>query len=185
MSSIALVEQTTAPLPLFAILSELLSDAVSTLDEDRDGTRNTLSRAVALLDAEQASPIMADNHGGLAPWQARVALREIEANLETSISIADLARSVRLGRSRFSRAFKTTFGASPQKYIVERRVGRAQKIMLTSDESLCQVAISCGFSDQSHFSRVFRQVTGDSPFAWRRARYGGRWDERAMMASVA
>ena len=58
-------------------------------------------------------------------------------------------------------------------YIMQRRVGRAQELMLTSQLPLSQVALECGMSDQCHFCRVFRRVVGISPNAWRRRFYVG------------
>jgi AraC-like DNA-binding protein len=157
-----------------AVLGRLLADAVSALDRDRESTRLTLSRAVALLEAEHAatdgSREGAVGAGGLAPWQAKRVTRYVDDRLEGGISIADLAGQARLSKSYFCRSFRATFGLSPQKYIAERRVTRSQEIMLTTDEPLSQVAGICGFSDQAHFSRIFRQATGQSPSAWRRAR---------------
>ncbi|MEH0195328.1 AraC family transcriptional regulator [Caulobacter sp. CCNWLY153] len=107
---------------------------------------------------------------GLAPWQASRAAAYVEHRLETTIRVVDLARAARLSPSYFSRAFKTTFGLSPQKYVVERRLTRAKRIMLTTDEPLCGIAVTCGFSDQAHLSRLFRRREGAPPNAWRRER---------------
>jgi AraC-like DNA-binding protein len=48
----------------------------------------------------------------------------------------------------------------------------AQGLMLTTAETLCAIALRCGLSDQSHFTRLFRRVVGETPYAWRRARRG-------------
>ena len=171
MSSMILVQKSPPSMALFTTLHGLLAQAVSTFDEDRDSSRDTLFRAVALLDGGRFRAGSGDSQGGLAPWQAKMAARHIDSNLEGNISVEDLAKMARLSRSRFSKAFKATFRVSPQKFIVERRIERALDIMTTTEEPLSQIAFACGFCDQSHFSRVFRQVTGDSPYAWRRANY--------------
>jgi AraC family transcriptional regulator len=54
------------------------------------------------------------------------------------------------------------------RYIYQRRVERAQKMMVTTDQPVCQIARRCGFADQSHFARVFRRLVGPSPADWRR-----------------
>ncbi len=179
MSSIALAQQISPPMALFATLHQLLSDAVSTIDQDRDGTRDMLSRAVALLD-DQAARTTAQTQGGLAPWQAKLARHHIDANLEETVSVEELAKTLRLSRSAFARAFKASFKVPPQRYIANRRIERAKELMTTTDEALCQVAVTCGFYDQSHFSRTFRQLTGLSPDAWRRANYRGMGEEEAL-----
>jgi AraC-like DNA-binding protein len=156
-----------------ALLSRLLADAFDALDRDRDIARASLSRAVALLEAERTEelePRIVDNPTPLAPWQSKKAVAHIDANLASTIRIGDLADLVRLSNSYFSRAFKSTFGKAPQQFVLDRRVARAQHVMLTSEEALCDIALACGFADQAHLSRVFRRLVGASPNQWRRAR---------------
>ena len=54
------------------------------------------------------------------------------------------------------------------RYVYQRRVERAQEMMVTTDQTLCQIARQCGFADKSHFARVFRRLVGPNPAAWRR-----------------
>ena len=152
-----------------AILARLLSDAFEGLDGDLDRARLCLSRAVALVAC--ASPAgEAVGQGGLTLWQARKISALVEAKLEGGVRITELAATARLSKSHFSRAFKAHFGRTPQQYVLDRRVERAQNLMLGSDCRLCDVAQACGFADQAHLSRVFRRLVGAAPNAWRRAR---------------
>jgi AraC family transcriptional regulator len=153
------------------ILSQLLNDAFEGLDGDIDRARIALSCAAALVDGASMSR-EAIGRGGLATWQARKILALIEASLERGVRVTELASSIRLSQAHFSRAFKAHFGRPPQRYILERRVARAQHLMLASDCRLCDVALACGFTDQAHLSRVFRHLVGTTPYAWRRARFG-------------
>ena len=152
----------------FATLSGILANAVSTLDIDQDSTRQMLVRAVALLEAGQKET--RHRPSGLAPWQAQRIIRLVQEGIGRAVSVEEMADAVRLSRSHFSRAFKTTFGIAPQKYVTARRIERAQKLMSDGENSLSQIAIECGFCDQAHFSRMFRQVTGQSPRIWWRLR---------------
>ena len=79
-----------------------------------------------------------------------------------------MARVACLSKSHFSRLFSNRFGSRVQLYIMHRRVAMAQTLMRT-DASLCEIALSCGMSDQAHFSKLFRRVVGQSPSVWRRA----------------
>jgi AraC-like DNA-binding protein len=108
--------------------------------------------------------------GGLAPWQIRRVAAHIEANLGATIRIKDLATLIDLSLSHFSRAFKKNFADSPHRYLMRRRLERAQGMMLTTNTSLGRIAGDCGFADQAHFNRLFRQLVGESPRAWRRVR---------------
>ena len=107
--------------------------------------------------------------GVLAGWQKRRALEVMQAQLADSISIADVARECRLTPSHFARAFRSTMGQAPHQYLTQIRLERARELMLASPLQLVDIAILCGFSDQSHFTRVFTRRIGISPGSWRRS----------------
>jgi len=108
--------------------------------------------------------------GGLAPWQVRRVTDYIEEHLSSTIRLQDLAAIARLSHSHFCRAFKESLGHPAHAYVMRRRVQRAQGLMLTTAESLSQIAALCGMADQAHFCKLFRRLVGESPNAWRRAR---------------
>jgi AraC family transcriptional regulator len=107
---------------------------------------------------------------GLAPWQLRRADEFIEAHLDGDPSIADLARECRLSASHFARAFRQATGMPPHQWLTKRRVERAKKLVLEGSRDLAQIALDCGFVDQSHLTRVFARHEGHSPGKWRRLR---------------
>jgi len=107
--------------------------------------------------------------GGLAPWQERRAKESIAANLSQTQSLRDVADACRLSTAHFARAFKASTGMTPHGWMQGLRVDRARDLLAT-DLSLADIALDCGFADQSHFTRVFRQFAGDTPGAWRRYR---------------
>jgi AraC family transcriptional regulator len=157
------------------ILASLVADAFGNLDTDIESARSALHRALALLDSTRApaKPDAAAARCALAPWQARRIVTHIQGNLETNICVSELATHVKLSTSYFSRAFKGSFGQAPHSYILARKVDRAKHEMLTTAAALCHIALACGFSDQAHFSRVFRRLVGQTPKAWRRTRHAG------------
>jgi AraC-like DNA-binding protein len=57
-------------------------------------------------------------------------------------------------------------------WIRQRRIELAQGLMLATDASLSEIALSCGMSDQSHFTRSFRRIVGQTPSSWRQTRLG-------------
>jgi AraC-like DNA-binding protein len=61
-------------------------------------------------------------------------------------------------------------------WITRRRVEAAQALMLTTSIPLSEIALRCGMSDQSHFTRAFRRVVGDTPYSWRQTRRGAMPD---------
>jgi AraC family transcriptional regulator len=108
--------------------------------------------------------------GGLAPWQERRVKDLIEANLSGELPLAMLAAECGLSVSHFSRAFRQSIGTSPHRWLLRRRVELAQDRLRDPKLSLSEVGLSCGFADQSHFTRVFTGLSGMSPGAWRRSR---------------
>jgi AraC family transcriptional regulator len=105
--------------------------------------------------------------GGLAPWQARRIAAHIDVNLAAQIRIKDLATLVGISTSHFCRIFKCTFGTSVRAWIGRRRIEVAQSLMIATRAPLSEIAVSCGMSDQSHFTRAFRRVVGQTPHLWR------------------
>ena len=106
--------------------------------------------------------------GGLAPWQERHAKELMNSNLEGAIPLNRLAAECGLSVRHFARAFRQSTGVAPHRWLLKRRVELAQNLLGDPRFSLADVALRCGFSDQSHFTRVFTAMTGLSPGAWRR-----------------
>jgi AraC family transcriptional regulator len=146
-------------------VTRILDDIRRAVLRNPEEARQAALRLVTLL----ASPISFENgRGGLAPWQKRKIDHYVRENLDHSLRADELAGQVSLSTGYFNRAFKETFGESPHGYIVRLRLKMAQGLMLSTDDSLSQIAFACGFADQSHFTKVFRRSVGESPNAWRR-----------------
>ncbi|MEM9316835.1 MAG: AraC family transcriptional regulator [Pseudomonadota bacterium] len=92
----------------------------------------------------------------------------IAANFGRSIALDDLAAKVVLSPSHFSRVFKETLGSSPMQFVMAYRIERAKEFLADRGRSLVDVAQLCGFADQAHLSRAFKQAVGRSPKVYRR-----------------
>jgi AraC-like DNA-binding protein len=110
--------------------------------------------------------------GLLSPWQQRRAMDLLLADLRQSVSLADLAAACGLSVSHFARAFRNSVGLPPHQWLLQQRVLRAKSLLERPDATLSEIALACGFADQSHFTRVFGRLAGVSPAAWRRDRLG-------------
>ena len=106
--------------------------------------------------------------GGLAPWQERRAKELLNANLDGEICLSQVAAECGLSVRHFTPAFRRSIGVPPHRYLLKCRVERAQQLLKDPTLSLLDVALACGFSDQSHFTRVFSAWTSVSPGVWRR-----------------
>jgi AraC family transcriptional regulator len=106
--------------------------------------------------------------GGLAPWQARRATEILTTNLDGGVPLKEVAKECHLSMSHFSHAFRVTMGVAPHKWLLMRRVEVAKEKLRDSRLPLSDVALACGFADQSHLTKVFTRSVGLSPGAWRR-----------------
>jgi AraC family transcriptional regulator len=166
---------------LLVVTAQLIEAACRARDGDSDGSRAHIARAIALLDGHPGPRISRRTsyrgpkqipRGSFAPWQSRRLAAHVDANLAGRILIKDLAASLDLSVGHFCRAFKRTFGMPARIWIRHRRIEFAQGLMVTTDAPLSEIALSCGMSDQSHFTRSFRRIVGETPSSWRLTRYG-------------
>jgi AraC family transcriptional regulator len=114
-------------------------------------------------------PVVRPVRGGLVPWQERRAKEILSANLDGGVPLKDVAQECRLSLSHFSRAFRSSMGVAPHSWLLTRRIEVAKQKLRDSRLPLAEVALACGFADQSHLTRVFTRMVGVSPGAWRRA----------------
>jgi AraC-like DNA-binding protein len=108
--------------------------------------------------------------GVLAPWQVRRLEEWVDSHMGESASIGMLAGLVRLSPSYFAHAFARSFGVPPHRWLLQRRIARAQRMMRGSNASLVDISAACGFVDQSHFTKAFSRVVRLTPGDWRRRR---------------
>jgi len=148
---------------------ELLETAKRELERDREAAKSSLATASSVLQSEIERRSRAKGaRPALAPWQIARVRAFIDENLNRTIHAKDLSAVARRSRAHFSRSFKQDFGEPPHTYVVRRRLERACHLMITSSASLSEIALSVGFSDQSHLCKLFRQAFGQSPSSWRR-----------------
>jgi len=91
------------------------------------------------------------------PKNARQKVEDYVAdNLDRPIGIDRICSVAGLGKHRMLEAFRHTFGTSPKQYIIARRLQRAMAMLMSTDRSIVEVALDCGFSSHSHMTSTFR-----------------------------
>lgn len=115
------------------------------------------------------SPIASSLRGGLAPWQERSVKELMSASMQEEVPLSRLAAECGLSVRHFTRAFQRSTGVPPHRWLMKHRVDCAREMLSNRALSLTDIALACGFADQSHFTRVFTATLGVSPGAWRRA----------------
>ncbi len=128
-------------------------------------------RRVDVLESNIGRERIPAVRGRLAKWQANRAISYVDTHVDARLKVSEIARVVHLSSSHFSRAFKRTFGMTVHAWIMRRRIEIAQGMMLNTPHKLSEIALRCGLSDQSHLTRWFRRVVGETPGSWRRDRY--------------
>lgn len=83
------------------------------------------------------------------------------------LTLSAMAQAMGMSRCSFIRAFRRTFGRPPHQYVIEQRLERARRLLSDLDRKLLEIAMTCGFGSQSHFTTAFRQRLGISPSAYR------------------
>jgi AraC family transcriptional regulator len=158
------------------LVTRLLADALALLDEDRISARRHIERAAAVA---RGRPLERPAKGLLADWQVRRAERFIRTNIASPLRIHDVARTVNLSASYFSRAFKATKGVSYTNFLIRARITLAKQLLLTTDTAISDIALACGLTDQSHLTRLFSQSEGLPPRAWRHHQFDEAHDRPA------
>lgn len=153
-------EDAVIPLHLQALERELEGTGLGErlyIDSIRTQLAIHLLRHYANVEFRQHRP------GAFSPRLRRTILDYIHENLANTIALDDLAALAGLSSYHFARRFKADLGMAPHSYVVSRRVERAERLLKHSRVPLKLVAAECGFTDQSHLSRVFRRVRGVTP----------------------
>jgi AraC-like DNA-binding protein len=105
--------------------------------------------------------------------QFRSIVDHIQSNLGQKINIKELAKISCLSDSQFRKRFRMRFRLSPQEFILRTRLQAASKFLISTDKPIVSVALSCGFSDQSYFTKQFSKFFEQSP-----KRYRATWGQK-------
>lgn len=121
----------------------------------------------ALVAASFAVPDRARRRSALSDRQLRLAIDYIDERCAQTIRLTELASLTGLSESYFSHAFKAATGMPPHRWQLQARVRAAKRLVGLGEAPLSDIASALGFSDQAHFTRVFRALAGCTPTAWR------------------
>jgi len=169
--------------PRFAILDPLLEQlAIAITNALRDGNAedglyiDTIAQMMAVhlarTHSSRSKPVRLLPAKPLAGWKMRRVIDFIEDNLEGDLSLQAMAEEVDISPLYLARAFKAAVGQSPHQYVLARRIERAKELLRNTDLPVVDVALSSGFSSQSHLSHWFIRQVGVSPAVYRRQATG-------------
>lgn len=129
----------------------------------------TLARlTVALGEEREVVPA----RGGLSPNVLRRIDDFLMSNLHAAISMKELAAIANMSVRHFARAFKQSTGRTPARFMFDRRLEVAKRLLAVSGQTITEIALICGFSHAQHLSNSFRRSTGRTPSQFRHSRQG-------------
>lgn len=143
----------TKQVQLLKLAASCLDEVISTLSPDQ---QQRLNEAVAAIDP-------------LAP-----ALALLTSRLAAPLQLDALAASCGMKRHRFAHLFRERLKTTPGRWLMQQRITVATDLLIASDDPIEAIAIRVGFANRFHFSRVFAQITGESPAAYRSQRQYSR-----------
>jgi len=114
-------------------------------------------------------PRVAKAANGLPRARLNRVIEYIEANLEREIALTALADTAGMSPHYFSELFKQSVHSSPYQYVLRRRVEHARQLLQDPGVTVFEAAVRSGFSDQSHFTKIFRRIVGVTPTGYRAA----------------
>ena len=116
----------------------------------------------------QSSVTRREPRGGeLKDFYIQEAINFMERHYQRELTVEELADVCKLNRSYFSKIFKDSMGCPPQEFLIRLRLSKAADLMRDTGSSIGDIASSCGYPNQLHFSRAFKKRYGLSPRQWR------------------
>jgi transcriptional regulator GlxA family with amidase domain len=103
-----------------------------------------------------------------------IAVEFLNDRLGEKISLEELANAAGLSQYHLIRVFKKSCGLTPHAYLTQQRINRASSLLKNGETPLSEIALATGFTDQCHFTKTFRSLTGATPGRFRTA-----WRNRA------
>lgn len=141
-----------------------------TLTQGRSGQNRPFASSVGQAIVMRLLALQPPRQGPapLQKWRLRRVQEYVLDNIGEPIRLHDLAKVAGLSRMHFAAQFRAATGCSPHDYVTQQRIDCAKAMLSRSAEPLVQIGLSVGFQNQSHFTTVFKRVTGDSPAKWQR-----------------
>jgi AraC family transcriptional regulator len=159
---------------LYPLQDPLLSQIITTLSEEIEGgfadkiLIESLGTALCIRLARHfVRHLPMPTSKGLSPERLQRVRDYVEAHLDDDLSLIVLADIACLSPYHFSRSFKQALGVGPQRYVIQRRLERAKRLLRRTQQPLAWIAQEAGFADQSHLTQIFHREMGVTPGRFR------------------
>ncbi len=140
------------------------------IDDYENLVRYSLSKAFRLLNNNRQVPnVNTSYREKLSVERTKVMIQYMEEHYSEELTLDMIADSTYVSKSVCLRCFRQVIGTTPIRYLVQYRIEKAAERLTASDDKANEIAISCGFSDISYFSKCFRELKGLSPLEYRKS----------------
>ena len=102
----------------------------------------------------------------------------VKKNLSSKITLNDIARELHCSTVTITERFKEEFGITIIDYVTKKRMTLSDKLLISTDSPLREIATMCGFADVEYFSRTFKKFHGISPASWRNSAKGEMYSNK-------
>lgn len=137
-----------------------LASKYPVLNEDR-------REVIGLIGVSQ--DLHAPSTGDLKIVRLAEVVEYIQAHLDEPLRMDDLAKLAELSVTQFDRRMRKVFRLSAKQFVIKCRIEEATRLLVETDRAIGDIALACGFSDQSAFTRQFKATTGQPPGEFRKA----------------
>ena len=142
-------------------MQELINSSKRYTREELDAYYNMIKMLANYIIGDDA---LTDENASIGP----LIKRYIKNNISKKLTLKDIARNLHCSTVTLTEHFKAEFGMTINEYINLKRMNLSEKLLLTTDKPLRDIAALTGFSDVEYFSRTFKKYHAISPAAWRR-----------------
>ena len=151
-----------------AIMREILY-SMQNMDNGYD--LNVIGLLWKLLGAFVSEPVISEGEQINKSQRQKLkdVLSYIRKNIDKNITLEELAQVSGMSPRYFCRVFKSMTGRTPIEYVNYYRIETASQMLITTGESVTDIALNCGFNDMSYFSKMFKKLKGISPSKFRQA----------------
>ncbi|MGG6269405.1 helix-turn-helix domain-containing protein [Leptolyngbya sp. AN03gr2] len=170
LDRIELLPTFAQPDPLIYGIGTTLKNGLATGTCDRIYAETLLaSLSVHLLRHYCTQPLRLQSYekGGLSIDKLQQAIDYIQANLDQKLTLEAISQQLDLSVYYFCELFKQSTGVAPYKYVLQQRVERAKRLLKDKNRAIADIALECGFANQTHLNRHFRKFTGTTPKIYR------------------
>lgn len=167
---VELIPQFSRPDP---ILSGIGSSLKSELETNGSEAKLYVESATTFLAAHllrhhcTRNQSLPDGAGGLPKYKLRMAIAYIQEHLGEEITLEAIATQLNMSQYYFCHLFKQSMGVSPYQYVLQQRINKAKQLLKQRQLTITDVALECGFANQTHFTKYFRKLAGTTPKNYR------------------